>query len=209
MSTYAPHRRRRRTRGRPPLLLILITLVAVLAAIKWFAPFSAIRSSAPQTPEWITVDLLPINPYSRPGIPLEEVNGIVIHYVGNPGTTAAQNHGYFTQLAKTGETYASSHFLVGLDGEVLLNVPLDEIAYCSNQRNQDTISIECCHPDESGAFSSATYDALVRLTRWLMDTYHLSTDQIIRHYDVNGKICPKFFVDSPESWAQFLDDLVS
>ena len=111
-----------------------------------------------------------------------------IHYVGNPGTTAAQNHSFFTNLAQTGETYASSHFLVGLDGEVLQNVPLNEVAYCSNQRNDDTISIECCHPDDSGEFTSATYESLVRLTRWLMEEYGLDTSQVIRHYEVTGKI---------------------
>lgn len=33
------------------------------------------------------VELLDINEYSRPGIPLEEIKGIVIHYTANPGST--------------------------------------------------------------------------------------------------------------------------
>ena len=208
--TVPRRRRQQRRRRRFPLIPFLVLLVAVLAVIKWidpFAPKPAAQQQTPQTPDWVTVELLPVNPYSRPGIPLEQVNGIVIHYVGNPGTTAAQNHSYFENLAQTGETYASSHFLVGLEGEVIQNVPLDEIAYCSNQRNEDTISIECCHPDDSGAFNQATYDSLVRLTRWLMEAYDLDTDQVIRHYDVTGKICPKSFVDNPEEWEQFLKDL--
>ena len=205
-----PRRRRQQSRRRFPLIPFLVLLVAVLAVIKWidpFAPKPAAQQQTPQTPDWVTVELLPVNPYSRPGIPLEQVNGIVIHYVGNPGTTAAQNHSYFENLAETGETYASSHFLVGLVGEIIQNVPLDEIAYCSNQRNEDTISIECCHPDDSGAFNQATYDSLVQLTRWLMEAYDLDTDQVIRHYDVTGKICPKSFVENPEEWEQFLKDL--
>ena len=208
--TVPRRRRQQRRRRRFPLIPFLVLLVAVLAVIKWidpFAPKPAAQQQTPQTPDWVTVELLPVNPYSRPGIPLEQVNGIVIHYVGNPGTTAAQNHSYFENLAQTGETYASSHFLVGLEGEVIQNVPLDEIAYCSNQRNEDTISIECCHPDDSGAFNQATYDSLVRLTRWLMEAYDLDTDQVIRHYDVTGKICPKSFVENPEEWEQFLKDL--
>jgi len=178
--------------------------VAVLLVIKWIDPFAPGERPLPETPDWITVELLPLNEFSRPGTPLEEVNGIVIHYVGNPGTTAAQNHSFFTNLAQTGETYASSHFLVGLDGEVLQNVPLNEVAYCSNQRNDDTISIECCHPDDSGEFTSATYESLVRLTRWLMEEYGLDTSQVIRHYDVTGKLCPKAFVEHPEEWERFL-----
>ncbi len=96
---------------------------------------------------------------------------------------------------------------MGLDGEVLQNVPLNEVAYCSNQRNDDTISIECCHPDDSGEFTSATYESLVRLTRWLMEEYGLDTSQVIRHYDVTGKLCPKAFVERPEAWEQFQADL--
>ena len=51
-----------------------------------------------------------LNEYSRPGIALSEVNGVVVHYTGNPGTTAEQNRSYYKNLAETKETYASSHF---------------------------------------------------------------------------------------------------
>ncbi|WP_297212510.1 peptidoglycan recognition protein family protein [uncultured Flavonifractor sp.] len=208
MPAHTPTRRRRRSKHRrPPLIPVLLLLVAVLAAVKWAVPLVPRQAAARQVPDWITVELLPVNPYSRPGTALERVNGVVIHYVGNPGTTAEQNHSYFENLAQTGETYASSHFLIGLEGEILQNVPLEEIAYCSNERNEDTISIECCHPDDSGTFTQATYDALVRLTRWLMEAYDLDTSQVIRHYDVTGKLCPKSFVEHPEEWAAFLEAL--
>ncbi len=49
--------------------------------------------------EGITVDLIPLNEYSRPGVPLEGVNAIVIHYTANPGSTAQQNRNYFASLA--------------------------------------------------------------------------------------------------------------
>ena len=203
----APPRPRRKQRRSPGLFPILLILVAGLAVIKWIDPFASRRFPAPATPDWITADLLPVNPYSRPGEPLDTVNCVVVHYVGNPGTTAAQNHSYFEGLAQTGETYASSHFLIGLDGEILLNVPLDEIAYCSNDRNEDTISIECCHPDGTGAFTPETYNALVRLVRWLMEYYQLEPSQILRHYDVTGKACPLYFVDHPDAWERFLGDV--
>ena len=207
MPVETPVRRRRRVRHRPRLIPCLLALVAVLLVIKWIDPFAPRERPLPETPDWITVELLPLNEFSRPGTPLEEVNGIVIHYVGNPGTTAAQNHSFFTNLAQTGETYASSHFLVGLDGEVLQNVPLNEVAYCSNQRNDDTISIECCHPDETGKFYDSTYQTLVNLCAYLCVEFDLKPDDIIRHYDVTGKICPKYFVDHPEEWETFHKDV--
>ena len=207
MPVETPVRRRRRVRHRPRLIPCLLALVAVLLVIKWIDPFAPRERPLPETPDWITVELLPLNEFSRPGTPLAEVNGIVIHYVGNPGTTAAQNHSFFTNLAQTGETYASSHFLVGLDGEVLQNVPLNEVAYCSNQRNDDTISIECCHPDETGKFYDSTYQTLVNLCAYLCVEFDLKPDDVIRHYDVTGKICPKYFVDYPEKWEDFHKDV--
>ena len=158
-------------------------------------------------PGWIVQDLLPVNEYSRPGDALPQVNGVVVHYVGNPGTTARQNRSFFANLAETHETYASSHFLVDMDGTVLQCVPLDEISYCSNGRNADTISIECCHPDDTGKFTRETAEALARLLDWLIETYGLEREDILRHHDVNGKDCPRYFVQNPEEWEAFLDQL--
>ena len=158
-------------------------------------------------PGWIIQELLPVNEYSRPGDALPQVNGVVVHYVGNPGTTARQNRSFFANLAETHETYASSHFLVDMDGTVLQCVPLDEISYCSNDRNADTISIECCHPDDTGKFTRETAEALARLLDWLIETYGLEREGILRHHDVNGKDCPRYFVQNPEEWEAFLDRL--
>ena len=173
-----------------------------------------------QEPEYITYigvedapeideQLLTINEYSRPGVPLEEVNGIVIHYVGNPGTTAQANRNYFEGISITHEASASSHFIVGLEGEIIQCVPLDEISYASNQRNVDTIAIETCYKDESGKFSDVTYDSLVHLTAWLMGKYNLEIDQVIRHYDVTGKECPRYYVRNEWAWDQFKEDVVA
>ena len=158
-------------------------------------------------PDWVTRNLLPVNEYSRPGDALPQVNGIVVHYVGNSGTTAEQNRSYFANLAQTHETYASSHFLIGIDGTIIQCVPLNEISYCSNHRNADTIAIECCHSDDTGRFTQETTEALIRLLNWLIETYHLKRDNILRHYDVNGKECPRHFVRNPEEWNAFLDKL--
>ena len=147
------------------------------------------------------------NEYSRPGIKLEKVKGIVVHYTANPGTSAQQNHDYFAGLAISHETKASSHYIIGLDGEIIQCIPRDEQAYASNNRNSDTISIECCHFDDTGEFYVQTYDSLVHLVAWLEGKYGLDEEAVIRHYDVNGKICPKYFVDHPEEWDRFLEDV--
>lgn len=161
-----------------------------------------------QQPE-LDVELLTINEYSRPAMALEQVNGIVIHYTANPGTTAIQNRSYFENLAETHETKASSHFVIGLEGEIVQCIPCNEISYASNDRNYDTISIECCIEDETGKFNGNTYNSLIKLTTWLMGRYDLSSEDVIRHYDVTGKNCPKYYVEHEEAWDTFKDDLLN
>ena len=129
--------------------------------------------------------------------------------MGNPSTTAQANRNYFASLASGKEgTYASSHFIVGLEGEVIQCVPLTEIAYASNSRNEDTVSIEVCHPDDTGEFSPATYRRCVELTAWLCREFSLDPEtEVIRHYDVTGKECPRYYVAHPEAWEAFLQDV--
>lgn len=152
--------------------------------------------------------LLTVSEYSRPGKPLKQVNAIVIHYVGNPGTSAWHNRQYFESLKDTKETAASSHYIVGLYGEIIQCVPLDEISYCSNSRNSDTIAIECCHPDSTGRFNDETYRAAVRLTAALCNTYGLAPEKdILRHYDITNKLCPLYFVEHEDEWYRFKMDV--
>ena len=205
------YRRPRRLKKGYQIALALLGLAALAAAVKWLWPGSvteAIKNTpgyAVEIPEWVDVDPLPLNEWSRPGEPLTEVNGIVIHYVGNPGTSAQANRNYFAQP----DTQVSAHFLIGLEGEIIQCIPLNEKSSATNDRNRDTLSIEVCHPDATGQFTQASYDALVRLTAWLCDTAGIGRDQVIRHYDVTGKLCPLYFVEHPEAWEQFLADVAA
>ena len=170
-------------------------------------PENTIDLKAVEMPDWVQQDFLRKNIFSRPDVTRRQVKNIVIHYVGNPGTSAKATRNYFDGLAdqdaqKEGVS-SSSHFVVGLDGEIIQCIPTWEMAYASNDRNVDTISIECCHPDENGKFTDATYRSLVQLTAWLCAKYDLTADQVIRHYDVTGKICPKYFVEDEDAWVEF------
>ena len=153
------------------------------------------------------MELLDVNEYSRPGATLKQVNGIVIHYTANPGSSAMANRDYFEGLKDAHTTKASSHFIVGLEGEVVQCIPTTEIAYASNDRNGDTISIECCHPDDTGEFNDATYQSMVQLCAWLCLKFDLNEEDVIRHYDVTGKNCPKYFVENEAAWQAFRQDV--
>lgn len=180
-------------------LLLLSVILGVRSCISGGEYSVDVDASQPD----IDVQLLDINPYSRPGIESSGINGIVIHYTANPGSTAQENRDYFNGLQYSQETEASSNFVVGLDGEIIQCVPTWEVAYASNERNEDTVSIEVCHPDETGKFTEDTYSSLVQLTAWLCVKFDLSADDVMRHYDVTGKICPKYFVEDEKAWQDF------
>ena len=196
------------------LRFVALCLAAVFALAGlgiWLWASRGLPGEDVAVPDYVQQDFLTVNPWSRPGTPLEKIDGVVIHYVGNPTTTAQANRNYFESLSSGEEgTYASSHFIVGLEGEVLQCIPLTEIAYASNIRNADTVAIEVCHPDETGAFSDASYRRTVELTAWLCREFGLDPmEDVIRHYDVTGKICPRYYVDHPEAWESFLADVAS
>lgn len=201
--------RLRITLGFLALTAVFLTAVTVkLTRSSWDAGDGSAGGEGAQAlkPE-MDVELLTVNPYSRPGTETDTITGIVVHYTANPGATAIDNRNYFESLKDTHETKASSHFVVGLEGEILQCVPTWEVAYASNSRNKDTVSIECCHPDDTGKFNDATYQSMVRLCAWLCLEFGLDEEDIIRHYDVTGKNCPKYFVEHEDAWDLFREDV--
>lgn len=151
-------------------------------------------------PQW-TEDFLTVSEYSRPGDSLSEVKNIFVHYTANLNTSAAQNRNYFEHLKDNHDVPgASAHFIIGIEGEILQIIPLDEMAYAVQTRNEDSISIECCYKYENGQFTQETYDSLIKLLAWLADTYELEPDDILRHYDCGGKKCPLYYVDHEDAW---------
>lgn len=137
----------------------------------------------------ITNNYLTINQYSRPATKRTQTTKIAVHYVGNPNTSALANRNYFENCKDT-HNYVSSNYIVGLRGEVICCVPDEEIAYCTNQANSYSVSIETCHPKNDGVFADCTYVSLCELCAMLLKKYKLTVNDLIRHYDVTGKQCP-------------------
>lgn len=155
-------------------------------------------------PDYVTQNILEVGK-ARRGLKLEGIKNIVIHYTGNPGTTAKQNRSFFAQPG----TEVCSHFVVGIDGEIIQCVPLDEQSAASNWRNCDTISIEVCHKKADGKFSSEAYASVVKLTAWLCSELDLSEKDVIRHHDITGKDCPLYYVKHPDEWEKLKSDVAS
>ena len=156
-----------------------------------------------EIPDWIDEQIIHLHNTARTGTELDGVKNIVIHYVGNPNTTAKNNRDYFDKDS----TEVSSHFVVGLEGEIIQCLPLWEKSAASNWRNNDTISIEVCHPDETGKFNDDTYNAVIKLVSWLLNELGLDESAVIRHYDITEKLCPLYYVEHEDAWEQLKKDV--
>lgn len=203
-------------RGFPFAAVFMALVVGVLAGLGggyyvwgWERPYT-VDLKAVEVPDWVKQEFIRKNIFSRPDVSRRKINNIVLHYVANPGSSAEGNRNYFDSLAdqdsQKGGTSTSSHFIVGLEGEVIQCIPINEIAYANAPRNEDTLSIEVCHPDDTGKYSDATYESVVRLTAWLCTQLKLKSSDVVRHYDINGKLCPKYYVEHEEEWKQLRKD---
>lgn len=208
---------RRQSIGHNMIYTSIITIVGLCMFVLICAIFAKSIKNNIQPPKEVVInevngdevvqDFLTPNEYSRPQTPLKKVKGIVVHYTANPGTDAKANRDYFESLSVTHETHASSHYIIGLDGTVIQCIPTNEISYASNDRNKDTISIECCHKKKNGKFTKETYEALVKLVATLVKEFDVEKEDIIRHYDVTGKMCPKYYVEHEDLWVQFKEEV--
>lgn len=153
--------------------------------------------------------LITPNKWSRPQTKIGTIKNIVVHWIGNAGSTAENNAKYFDSLKDGRGTYASSHYIIGNDGVVIRCVPENEVAYHASKANSYSIGIEVCHPDNTGEYTDSAYNALIELLGDLCNRYKLEpTQAIIRHYDVTGKDCPRYYVKHFNEWKKLKQDVV-
>ena len=132
---------------------------------------------------------------------------LVIHYTGNDGDTDENNGNYF----KNNVIKTSAHYFVD-DDSVTQSVPDNYIAYhCGAEgkykhgtcRNSNSIGIEICDDVKNGKIypSALTIENALELTKHLMKKYNIPAANVIRHYDVTGKLCPAYWCGSAENDA--------
>ena len=126
---------------------------------------------------------------------VKPIKYIVLHYTGGNGDTALGNCKYFLGLNRN----ASAHYFVD-DKSIWQSVEDNNTAWSVGAksykhkecRNHNSISIEMCSRIKNGEYY-ITQDTLrnaIELTKYLAEKYNIPNKNIIRHYDVTGKICP-------------------
>ena len=135
---------------------------------------------------------------NNPQTPIKPV-GIILHYIGNPGTSARANARYFAGTTEK----KSVHYIVD-DYDVVEIIPPTYKSYGTSDKryNESYIQIEMCHKDATGKISAKTLENVVWLCRKLIKEYKLA--KVIRHFDVTGKYCPLWYVNHPHEWEQLV-----
>ena len=153
--------------------------------------------------------------------PVSNIKYIVIHYTGNDGDSDEGNANYFK-----GNRGVSAHYFVD-DNSITMTVPDNYVAWAVGGKkyndclqtgggkwygkctNNNSISIELCDSVKNGKydFTENTLKQAAELTKQLMTKYNVPIENVIRHFDVNGKKCPLPFVNNESKWQDFKEML--
>lgn len=162
-----------------------------------------------QKPEMIE-KFMKINKYGRPGTKRRRTTKIAWHFTGQHDVSAKNTVSYFSNVVANGYRvngryiYASSHLVMGLEGEIYHIIPFNEIAYTTNSANAYSIGVECATTGSDDHYTDKEYVSMIKTGAWLAKLYGLDPRKdFIRHYDVTGKVCPRYFVNHKSQWEQF------
>ena len=139
----------------------------------------------------------------------QSIQFIVVHYTANNGDRAESNGNYFSQPNRN----ASAHYFVD-ENEIVQSVKDNDTAWhCGAKsykhpkcRNDNSIGVEMCsEKDQNGQYyiNQETQNTAVELIKVLMAKYSIPLENVLRHYDVTGKMCPEPFVRNQVHWLDF------
>ena len=139
----------------------------------------------------------------------QPIQYIVVHYTANNGDTAEGNGNYFAQPNRN----ASAHYFINRFDIVQSVLNKDTAWHCGAKsykhlkcRNDNSIGVEMCSKkDDKGQYyiNEQTQNTAIKLIKVLMKKYNIPLENVLRHYDVTGKICPEPFVRNQVQWLDF------
>ena len=159
------------------------------------------------------------NKFSRPRSKMAAVKGVIVHWTANAGATADNHYRFFEH---NNNRYAGAHYFVDKNKIVQL-IPENETTYHANETgyskigkfegykssdgyrgnaNSCTIGVEMC-VERNGTIHANTIKQTIELIKDINRRHNLSVDDVYRHFDVTGKLCPKPFVNDQLSYQNF------
>ena len=139
----------------------------------------------------------------------QPIQYIVVHYTANNGDRAEGNGNYFAHPNRN----ASAHYFVD-ENTIVQSVHDENTAWhCGAKsyrhekcRNNNSIGVEMCsEKDQNGQYyiNQETQNTAIAVVKIIMEKYNIPLENVLRHYDVTGKICPEPFVRNQVQWLDF------
>ena len=143
---------------------------------------------------------------------LKDIDFIVVHFTANANDTAKNNVDYF---ATGNKRNAGAHYFVGRDG-VAESIPANFVAWSVGDKqaklngggsqmkvcfNSNSVSVELC---DFRTWNDKVANTAAEFITALRSDLLIKKENIIRHYDVTGKLCPAPLVDE-DMWNKFLN----
>ncbi|MCH3967202.1 MAG: N-acetylmuramoyl-L-alanine amidase [Atopobiaceae bacterium] len=123
------------------------------------------------------------------------ISNVVVHYAST-GASAHDNLLYFSRS----DAKASAHYFIDKDGTLRQSVREGDTAWHAGnwEVNLRSVGVEVVSAGED--FTEAQVATLASLVADLRARYGIGAGDVIRHYDVTGKLCPAPYVDAGK-WA--------
>lgn len=208
----ARKKRRKKISAGTMIWMLLCTIVVITIAVGvWYVVFlGQVTEEDRDMPDSIAgiavhTDYIPEESVARPGRK-RVVHYIVIHETDNYGThaNARSHHQYIHE--NCWKEQKSWHFTVD-DTEIWHHLPNHEVAYHAGDSswkeggNRNGIGIELCV--NSGGDFDQTMQNAAQLTAYLLRKYDLDINDVKKHQDFSGKICPQTII-TQNRWDDFL-----
>jgi len=184
-------------------------------------------------PMEVTEKFLSLNNYSRPGYVRAKTKLVVIHWPEAAGASALQVWQVMEDRKNGFGDYGSTQAIIGLNGEIIQTMPIDEVAWQCGTTDTDpasgkiytdfarkyipgctvyghgpgfeVVGAEVCHPDWGGQFNEKTYEAATMWAASMLKKYGLGIERLCRHYDIVGnKLCPLYYCNNATAWEMFV-----
>ncbi len=123
------------------------------------------------------------------------ISKIVVHYTGTEAS-AHNNLLYFSRESAG----ASAHYFIDRDGTIRQSVSEGDTAWHAGHWATNLCSVGIEVVSGGSDYTEAQIVALSQLVADIRSRCGVSADNVIRHYDVTGKLCPAPYVDGSK-WA--------
>lgn len=148
---------------------------------------------------------------------LDSIKGIVIHDTGNTSKRAgALNHQkYLTHAIRHGSAhyYVDDKYIIQPIGDSRIAWSVGDTHSIKNRtrtdlNNSNTLSIELCINKDID--KEQAYVNVVELVKNLMVKFKIPVNNVVRHFDVSGKLCPATMSkDNWRDWKKFKVDITT